>query len=188
MSRLFVSIFAYILLGNVPVYGYTAEQQVDRAAEKVGVPKKLLRAICAAESGLKPWAYRYGDGGSQRNSAFGICQVLHSTAKAYGFRDENCYKDFRNSYFRERNYKACKLFGPYTNSLIAARYLKYQLKRYDGSWISAIAAYNSGSLRICKNGKVRDRMTRKILYRCKKGGLLNQKYIDRVLRILEGSQ
>ena len=179
-----ISLISLLWLLGSPVWASPRNEAIERAAQDVGVPPSLLTAICWAESGLKSSAYRFADSGDPKNSAFGLCQVLYQTGRFYGLQDENCTRDFRNTYFLERNYKACKLFGPYTNAFYAAKVLKYQLNRYGGSWISAIAAYNTGSLKICKTGKVRDRYTRKVLYTCQVGGLLNQKYVDRVLRVL----
>ena len=157
-------------------------EALKRAAKKVGVPPELLKAICTAESNLRPSAYVHADGGDE-NSAFGMCQILYRTARGMGFKGDSCLgKDFNKL---PRTYKNCNLFGPYTNSYWAARYLKYQLNRYNGSWISAIAAYNTGSLKICKTGKVIRKKDRKVLYTCQKGGLYNQRYVDRVLRALQ---
>lgn len=156
-------------------------QAFDKAAKKVGVPVRLLRAICWAESDHDPISYEYNDGNSG-NSAFGICQVLQRTAEDFGIKDARCSADFTLE--STRTYKNCKLFGLYTNILIAARYLKSKLDKYDGSWSSAIAAYNTGTIRICRKGKVYRAKDRSILYTCKKGHLLNQKYVDRVLHAI----
>lgn len=163
------------------------DKSIKKAAKKVGVPYKLLDAVCYAESRHTPNAYVFSDGGTITNHAFGMCQVLYNTAGEYGFVDDRCAGDFRYRKF-QRNYKNCKLFGPYTNAYYAAKYLKKQLKRYNGSWINAIAAYNSGSVRICKTGWVyrnykdaKGKWRKTKLYKCEKGGLLNQRYVDRVL-------
>ena len=150
-------------------------------AEIEKVPELLLKSICYAESKLDILAFNYGDQ-SDQNHAFGICQVLYETAADLGLKDSNCTKDFR---FISRSYKDCKLFGIKTNITYAARYLKQQMLKYNDSWISSIAAYNSGSLRTCNTGVVKRRYDGKILYRCEIGGLLNQRYVDRVLYFME---
>lgn len=150
-------------------------------ALKVNVPESLLRSICWAESKHQPDAYNHGDG-KGNNHAFGICQVLYETAKGYGLNDDRCLGDFSSK--NRRAYKNCRLFGIKTNIYYAAKYLRYQLDRYDDSWISAIAAYNSGSLKICKTGKVFRKKDNTVLYTCVKGGLLNQRYVDRILQHL----
>jgi soluble lytic murein transglycosylase-like protein len=109
--------------------------------------------------------------------------------------NEDCLKDFRSKktilqkkgfipehYVElERDFTTCPLFGPATNAKYAARYLARQIKRYNGSKISGIAAYNTGSLRVCTTGRVLRAKDKTFLYSCQKGGLLNQKYVDRVL-------
>lgn len=172
--------YSSIAISNTPYI----EKSIKKAANKNKVPPSLLRAICSAESNLDPHAYRFGDGG-EKNSAIGMCQILYNTARDYGFNDKRCAKSFKGLDKMSKIYKTCKLFGPYTNAYYAAKYLKFQLDRYDNSWISAIAAYNTGSLRICETGKVKSSSTGEILYKCEKGGLLNQKYVDRVLKALE---
>jgi hypothetical protein len=159
------------------------EESISKAAKEVGVPAELLKAICVSESNLNTKAFVYADGGTQ-NHAFGMCQVLIKTAEDYGLKNHNCNDNF--SYRPEdRTHENCKLFGAYTNALYAAKYLKYQLDRYGGSWINAIAAYNSGTVKLCKTGWVKNARGEK-LYRCEKGGLLNQRYVDRVLKALQG--
>lgn len=167
------------------------QESFEKAAKQVGVPALLLEAICAAESNQRPEAFNFQDGHST-NHAFGMCQVLYETALELGSpKDENCLRDFRtkkqqkkagieNPIVIERNYKTCKLFGPFTNALYAAKYLARKLKLYDNSWISAIASYNTGILKTCTTGKVHDSKGN-LLYTCKKGGLLNQRYVDRVM-------
>ena len=174
------------------------EKSFERAAKNEGVSVELLRAICWAESNHNPSAYVFNDG-TRGNHSFGICQVLYTTALDLGMKkDPNCWKDFRtarqinlsgapvNPGFTDpkRNFKTCRLFGPLTNITYAAKYLKSKLRKYGGSWINAIAAYNTGSLKTCKSGKVYRAKDRKVLYTCQRGGLLNQRYVDRVLEFL----
>ena len=153
---------------------------IKRAADKVGVPHKVLYAICKAESHLNPKALGINDGGNNSH-AYGLCQIRMPTAKWMGFKgDDNCINgDFSNK--SNRIYRNCKLFGPYTNAYWAAKYIKYQLDRYDNSWINAIAAYNAGSVRTCTTGYVTWKKTGEKLHECQIGGLLNQVYVDRVL-------
>lgn len=51
-----------------------------------------------------------------------------------------------------------------TNRQVAYRYLDWQVKRYNGNVVKGIAAYNSGTVKY-KNGK-----------------LVNQRYVDKVLK------
>ena len=152
-----------------------------RASKEERVPEDLLRAICWAESRHDTTAYSFGDG-TGNNHAFGMCQILHSTARQYGMKDDRCYSDFTNS--ASRSYKDCKLFGAYTNAKYAARYLRSIMDRYDNSTISSIAAYNSGTPKTCKTGRVYRAKDHTLLYHCHKGGLMNQPYVDRVLEAM----
>lgn len=195
MLRIFITLLMLIVSSKA----FSGEESISpeyidtafrKAATDVGVPLVLLKAICWSESKYDPKAYNHGDG-TGSNHAFGICQVLHSTAREFGFKDENCYRDFSSvrpplaDSALPRSYKGCKLFGVQTNIHYAAKYLKSKMNAYDNSWISSIAAYNTGSLRICKTGKVYRAKDKSFLYTCKKGGLLNQKYVDGVLEALK---
>jgi len=100
------------------------ENIITLAAQKIGVPISLLMAICSHESGLKNVVVP-NDGGSP---SYGICQVKSDTAKMFGY--EGTEKE---------------LMTPKNNVAAAAKYLKYQLDRYDQNWCKASAAYNSGT-------------------------------------------
>jgi len=94
------------------------------AAKTVGVPGSLLLAICTYETGLRNVRVQQDHG----SPSLGICQVKTGTAKLMGMEvtDDD-------------------LLVPSINALAAAKYLKYQLDRYDGSWCQSTAAFNSGT-------------------------------------------
>lgn len=94
------------------------------AAKAAKVPPALLLAICVHESGLSN-ALVPQDGHSP---TYGICQVKYETAQMIGYKGS-----------------ASKLMVPSENAKWAALYLKYQLDRYEDSWVYAVAAYNAGS-------------------------------------------
>ena len=94
------------------------------AAKAAKVSGALLLAICTQETNLTNVTV-YHDGGSP---SIGICQMKASTAEMLGFKG-----------------KADDLINPYVNAKWAAKYLKYQLDRYDGNWCQATAAYNAGT-------------------------------------------
>jgi len=96
-----------------------------RAANIVGVSPALLVALCSTETNLAN-VVRYNDGAS---SSYGICQVKLETARLI-----------------DRKADALLLMKPHYNALIAARYLQYQMGRYNDTWL-AVAAYNSGSVK-----------------------------------------
>ncbi len=170
---------------------------LDRVAQTQDVSPNLLRAICTVESGdangiPNLQAFTQDDGGPG-NHAFGACQVLLSTAEHLGFRDvsDRC----RNyTSHQKAEYSTCGLFGPVTNFHFAAKYLKWQMKRYGQHrpghpdktpLMNVIAAYNSGTVRMCPaDGRSRNRAG-KVLGTCRKGEYVNQEYVTKVLRELE---
>lgn len=77
-------------------------------AKLVGIAPSLLIAICMTETKLTNVP---GDNGD----SVGICQVQHNTAKMFN-KDVQKYE----------------LWNPTINSYYAAKYLKYQTKRYKG--------------------------------------------------------
>ena len=66
--------------------------------------------------------------------------------------------------YKDKIYNNCKLFGPKTNTRVAAKYFKKLLYRYNGSIDKAIAAYNRGHAERSK----------------KTGKFVNQRYVDQV--------
>ena len=105
------------------------ESIIIAAAKAAKVSGALLFAICLQESGNKN-IYTESDGGSP---TYGICQVKYDTATMMGYKGD-----------------PKGLMVPATNAKYAAKYLKYQEKRYSGNWCHMTAAYNSGTLRIEK--------------------------------------
>jgi len=156
------------------------QEAITEAAQKAGIPEDFLRAICTTESDLRADAFVYNDGGND-NHAFGMCQVLRKTAEKYVGKDPKCNQDFRNL---ERSAKTCKLFGPKLNALVAARYLREQIDRYDGHLFKAAAAFNSGSLRVCSAKGWVTNVKGERLRRCKPGDLLNRYYVNKVKLLL----
>jgi soluble lytic murein transglycosylase-like protein len=93
-------------------------------AKIVKVPGALLLAVCMHETGLVNVKVS-SDGGSP---TFGICQIKSGSAELVGYKGS-----------------PEELMNPKTNVLYAAKYLKYQINRYDGDLCKATAAYNAGS-------------------------------------------
>jgi len=171
---------------SVKASGSSFLSQLEKASNRVGVPLKLLSAICYAESSHRPYAHNPDD---PSGGAFGLCQVLASTAFQYVSEDVKCYNKFKR-YDKSNKYETCKLFGPYTSSYAAAKFLKERLTRNKGDWLASIAAYNSGTAKYCSNGYVIRAYDGKKLYKSKKctkdkeGKFINQSYVNRVLKAL----
>jgi len=104
----------------------TPQQLADRAADKYGVPRWLVRSVMAAESG-----------GAQRavspKGAIGLMQLMPSTAADLGI-DPN---------------------DPAQNVDAGVRYLRDLLVKYNGHLWHALAAYNAGPAAVDKyDGKI----------------------------------
>lgn len=80
------------------------------------IPENLLKAVVDTESSYNQYAV-------SNKGAVGLMQLLPSTAKMYGYEN---------------------IFKPENNIDAGAKHLKYLLKKYDGNFSKAIAAYNAG--------------------------------------------
>ena len=87
----------------------------DAAADKYGLPRRLVRIVIAAESGFEEQAV-------SPKGAIGLMQLMPATAEALG-------ADPRD---------------PAQNVDAGTRYLRDLLERYDGGLWRALAAYNAG--------------------------------------------
>jgi len=100
-------------------------QIIELAAHLVGVPSALLLAICGVESDLRNVIVTQ----DPLTPSYGVCQVKLGTARFVAGPLVMSYD----------------LMDPHMNSVMAAKYLKWQLKRYNGSVTCAISAYNAGT-------------------------------------------
>lgn len=180
MIKLFILLFLISGTANAVSQDYI-DQAFQTISREEGVPEDVLRAICWVESNHKTYAYNHGDS-NQTDHAFGVCQVLYSTAHSMGLNDAKCLDDFREVSYRDRVYEKCKLFGPKTNIRYAARFLKSRLKKEDNLF-KAIAAYNTGRYKICRDGWL---YYQGIPFkRCLIGGPANMYYLIRVFEALK---
>ena len=137
---------------------------IHEVASQENVPCSLLLAICEVESRGKIKAFRPHDGGKD-NHAFGLFQVLRKTGEdILRKKDPGCKINYKYKNSKDKIYNNCKLFGPKTNTRVAAKYFKKLLYRYNGSIDKAIAAYNRGHAERSK----------------KTGKFVNQRYVDQV--------
>lgn len=95
---------------------------IIHAAKSIKISTLVLLAICNHESHLKN-TIRFNDGGS---NTYGVCMVKYKTAVMLGYKGD-----------------PYGLMRPKTNALYAAKYLKFQYKKYK-NYCKAIAAYNAG--------------------------------------------
>ena len=90
-------------------------QLADAAADKYGLPRRLVRSVIATESDFQPLAV-------SPKGAIGLMQLMPATAEALG-------ADPRD---------------PAQNVDAGTRYLRDLLEKYDGGLWHALAAYNAG--------------------------------------------
>ena len=95
------------------------------AAKIAGVSGQLLLAICNHESMNFKFNYSPID---KKSPSYGYCQLKYETAVQMGF-----------------NGKSEDLLKTTINAKYSAKYLKYQLDRYQGNVLKSVAAYNSGT-------------------------------------------
>lgn len=108
----------------------------------------ILLAICSVESNSVYNSINISDKGS---ASYGCHQVKYNTAKMMGFKGS-----ITELWFNKE-----------TNKKLAEQYLLWQYSRY-GTWEKAIAAFNSGSIKLNK-----------------KGEFVNKKYVKKVLKEVE---
>jgi Transglycosylase SLT domain len=92
------------------------EKLVREAAERHRLDPALIRAVIETESNWNP-------GAVSRKGAFGLMQLIPTTAMRFGVKDA---------------------FNPQQNVDAGVRYLKTLIERYNGNLDLALAAYNAG--------------------------------------------
>lgn len=110
-------------------------------SSQVGLPPGLLSSLCYVESKHKINAIHHDDGDQD---SLGVCQIKLTSARQMGFRGT-----------------AKQLMEPRYNVKYAARYLKYQISRYNNSITKGVIAYNLGNARGLTSTKYQRRVFRK---------------------------
>lgn len=101
-------------------------KEVEEASKKWDVPPALIFAVIRQESAFNVRARSQAD-------AFGLMQLIPSTARQTARRFKIPYRNFRDLYRARKNI------------LLGTAHLKSLLKRYDNNFISSLSAYNAGS-------------------------------------------
>lgn len=102
------------------------EKAMDAAAERNHLDPALVQAVIQTESGWNPYAV-------SPKGAFGLMQLIPSTAERYGVGD---------------------VFDPVQNINGGTRYLRELLDRYHGDLQKSLAAYNAGEQAVERFGGV----------------------------------
>ena len=136
-----VRLFLYLLILNIVLidisYAKTGIKYMSKyntiisvASNKYSVNASAIRAVIAIESNWDPLAKRYEAG--HKEYSMGLMQLLLSTAREISGNKNLTYEQLQN---------------PITNIDLGTKYIAKQLKRYNGNYSDAIAAYNAGSVR-----------------------------------------
>ena len=107
------------------------EREARAAAEDWGIEPALIFALIRQESAFQKRARSPAD-------AFGLMQMISSTARQTARRIKAPYRGFRDLYI------------PSKSILLGTAHLKQLLDRYDNSFILAMAAYNAGETPVKK--------------------------------------
>ena len=107
--------------GTADSHTPTPAELADAAADKYGLPRKLVRSVMRVESGFQP-------GAVSPKGAVGLMQLMPETARELGANPED----------------------PVQNVDAGARYLRELLEKYNGALWHALAAYNAGTGAVAK--------------------------------------
>ena len=121
----------------------SAKSPTERIARQYDVEVELLLALVKTESTFNPKAI-------SRNGAVGLLQLMPATARDLGLKVpsyQNVRKPTPKPNVDER-------FDSLKNLEAGIKYLHQMLKKYEGDYSLALAAYNAGPGNVRKNGKL----------------------------------
>jgi len=101
-------------------------EAVARIAAEHSLPPQLLHSVIKVESNYNPYAV-------SNKGALGMMQLIPETAKRFGVKN---------------------VFNPEENIRGGAKYLRYLLDLFDGSYPLALAAYNAGEAAVARYGGI----------------------------------
>ncbi|GAB4335527.1 MAG: transglycosylase SLT domain-containing protein [Calditrichia bacterium] len=111
------------------LYPYYYMDQIEEVSQKYNIPETLILSVIKKESAFEKRIVSYAN-------AYGLMQLIPSTASQVAAK---LHVRFTNP---------ARLFDPELNIQMGSYYLKDMLKRYRGSIILALAAYNAGPHRV----------------------------------------
>jgi soluble lytic murein transglycosylase-like protein len=101
-----------------------AWELADRAADRYGLPRHLVRSVMAAESGFQPLAV-------SPKGAIGLMQLMPGTAQRFGVTN---------------------IYDPAQNIEGGTRYLRFLLDSFNGDVSLVLAGYNAGENAVVNSG------------------------------------
>jgi soluble lytic murein transglycosylase-like protein len=101
-------------------------EAVERIASEQSLPPQLIHSVIKVESNYNPYAI-------SNKGALGLMQLIPDTARRFGVSNT---------------------FNPVDNIQGGAKYLRYLLDLYGGSYPLALAAYNAGEAAVAKYGGI----------------------------------
>jgi len=102
------------------------DEAVARIATEHTLPPQLIHSVIKVESNYNPYAV-------SNKGALGMMQLIPETARRFGVRN---------------------VFNPVENIQGGAKYLRYLLDLFDGSYPLALAAYNAGEGAVARYGGI----------------------------------
>lgn len=118
-------------------------------ATRHNVELELILAVVRVESNFNPNAV-------SSSGAVGLMQLMPGTARDLGLKVPR----YRNVLKPSHNERIDERFNPRKNMVAGVTYLKTQLRRYDGSYVRAAAAYYVGPANVRISGSIPRRADR----------------------------
>lgn len=109
-----------------PAIPSNINEAVSRIAAEHALSPQLIHSVIKVESNYNPYAV-------SNKGALGIMQLIPETARRFGVKN---------------------VFNPVENIQGGAKYLRYLLDLFDGSYPLALAAYNAGEAAVARYGGI----------------------------------
>lgn len=122
---------------------------IRQLAASYNVELELILAVIRVESNFNPNAV-------SSSGAVGLMQLMPGTARDLGLDVPN----YRNVLKPNHDERADERFNPRKNMEAGVAYLATQLKRYNGSYVRALAAYYVGPAKVRESGSIPRRADR----------------------------
>lgn len=140
-------IYIFTMFTCTSLFGETCKDQVcdikvlykhiiSTTAKSLGVPEKLMVAVCTVESGLRSHPLNWSKAGTP---SVGLCQIEPNTARLNGYKGD---------------YKG--LLDPKVNVYYATKHMARLISKYKNE-DHALAAYNLGHLKFNSKGEIWNR-------------------------------